>query len=253
MTSTAPVYGSQPLGRGQWRVTLHNRAFAQLPWQSTLITQLDTARSRKLIRQWNQPAEFDFTMDGHSPEAKLILELATDVIVWRWNPAQNADTMMFRGIIDHSEDQLSEDAASVNFVAHDYSAMLQRRYYTVPYTVTQRDQDSIVGDWLAYASNTFSGTPFPVHFAPGSYLPLAFDPRNPDGTVRTVNSGQLRDRTYPAQTQLSQMLSDLAAVIGGFDWEVRPFGASMASASTTPARGSLAPIWRSNTARPSPA
>lgn len=61
-------------------------------------------------------------------------------------------------------------------------------------------------------------------FAPGSQLPLAVARVNPDGTARAAKSGQARDRTYAGQTSIGSAITDLAAVIGGFDLDVRPAG-----------------------------
>jgi hypothetical protein len=55
-------------------------------------------------------------------------------------------------------------------------------------------------------------------------LPLARALVNPDATARGL-SGVLRDRTYPPQTELLGALTNLAAVQGGFDFDVVPMGA----------------------------
>ena len=223
--STAPPYGSLPPGRGRWRLTLHNRPFTPTSWQNTIIAQLDTARSRSLTQQWNQPAQLAFTLDGHSPEAKLVQELTTEVIAWRWaEPPYAQDQMVFRGVVDHSEDELSENTMTTNYVCHDYAALWQRRYNTAAYTVTQRDQDLLVADFAYMAStvSTSSGTAL----TPGSFLPLTVMQVNPNNTIRAAQSGQLRDRTYPPQTQVFEMLADLANVISGFDWAVQPYRAN---------------------------
>ena len=54
---------------------------------------------------------------------------------------------------------------------------------------------------------------------------------NPDGTPRG-NSGQLRDRTFTPQSEIAQLLDDLANVIGGFDYALEPSGAIAADAGT---------------------
>jgi hypothetical protein len=220
-----------PEGRGRWIVTLHSRSFRRQSWTQTLISDLSDARSRRLVRTWCQTAEFSFVIDGRSPQAQLIQELATDVVVRRWDEASGEDICVFRGIVDHTEDQLSEEAYSINVVCHDYLSLLQRRYLTATYAVTQDDQDDICV-WLVnhYASEMTSsgaagtsppsGTPY--DFRPGCYLPMSIQFTMPDGTENRPYSGVLRDRSYPANTQIGQALDDLAKVDGGFDYDLRP-------------------------------
>jgi hypothetical protein len=224
--SVAPTYAGQPVpaGRSRWRLTLHRRQFTSIPYNQTIIAELTDARSAKLVCQWNTPAELTFTLDGHDMSAPLVQELGTDVIAWRWDETLGRDVAMVRALVDHSEDQVSEDGAAVtNFTAHDYLAMLQRRILTTTYSVTGRDQDLIVVDLLNLATSTAassSGT----SFMPGSYLPLdTVYLVNADGTSRG-QSGQLRDRTYAGSSIVSTLISDLALVQGGFDYMVRPLG-----------------------------
>lgn len=42
---------------------------------------------------------------------------------------------------------------------------------------------------------------------------------NPDGTIRSAKSGVKRDRTYTGGSSVGQLIGDLAAVIGGFDFD----------------------------------
>ena len=57
------------------------------------------------------------------------------------------------------------------------------------------------------------------NFMPGSYLPLGAFPMNPDGTV-SADWGPPRDRTYTAHSSIGQLITDLSAVIDGFDFDV---------------------------------
>lgn len=218
--TAAPV----PSGRGRWRLTLHQRNYAgfsnpMLP-SVTGIGELISARSRRLEQAWNSPATLSFTLDGRSPNAAALRELAHEVIAWRWNDDTGADVAMFHGPICQTEDQLTEQAHTVNVVCHDYLAMLGRRYLTspTPLVFTQVDQDQIAGSLIGRAhqsATTGSGTPL----TPGSLLPITADRFNPDGTGRTSNSGQLRDRTYFGSQEIGQAVDDLARVINGFDYD----------------------------------
>ena len=225
MTATllpAPgVEASVPLGRGLWRLTLHRRTFApSTGWQSTIVAELNDARGRSLEQLQNQSAKLVFTLNGRSPAAKLIQELEHDVVAWRYDYQSGTDVPYFRGIVAQAEDQITEQEHTVNFTCHDYFAMLSRRYLTGALVYAATDQDSIVAALLAYASNV--GPSAGGSFAPGAFLPLTVYQANADGTSRTALSGQLRDRTYAGQSEVASTISDLAAVIGGFDFDVVP-------------------------------
>jgi hypothetical protein len=218
-----------PAGRGRWRVTLHRRAFTTTTtntWRQTLIAELTAARSRQLVQQLNTPASFQFTIDGEDPQASLPTELATEIRAWRWNDAAGADVCMFRGVIDHSEDQITEQAAVVTFVAHDMFAMLSRRFTTQTLTFSQTNQDSIVAALLGVGNNPPQSAPpagtYP--FYPGSELQVVWSGCNPDGSQR-VGNVQPRDRVYPAQTQIDTAIDQLAHVINGYDYDVQPIEA----------------------------
>ena len=219
-----------PSGRGQWRVTLHTRSYtSEAPnggWLGNIISELPDARGRTLTQQLNQPATFTFTLNGRSSEAALIRELEHDVRVWRWDDSRGRDMPVFRGVIGQAEDQLTEQAHTVVFTCHDYGAMLDRRYLTAPIVfgapAASVDQDDIVLNLLNAASAIAPSAG--GSFSPGSFLPLGRLLVNPDGSGRVSRSGQLRDRTYAAQSSVGQSLSDLGAVIGGFDFDVVPDG-----------------------------
>jgi len=213
---TTPV----PSDRGRWRFTLHQRVYTPTPWQQTIVAVLTDVRSRRLEQGWNAAAQLSFSIDGRSSQAALIQELATEVIAWRWDEQIGADRPMFRGVIDHGEDTLSEQAYTINFVAHDLLGIIGRRYLTGTVTYTQTDQDLIVANLLSLAVNAHAGDG--TSFLPGSWLAVSASITNPDGTIRGQYSGQLRDRTYTGSTAIGQSVDDLAKVIGGFDYDIRP-------------------------------
>ena len=128
---------------------------------------------------------------------------------------------MFRGLIDHSEDEVTAESSTTNFTCHDYFALMNRRILTAnQYAVTNRDQDSIVQDLLTLGTTTHSSSG--TSFSPGAWQPLTTVAAvNPDGTPRAA-SGQLRTRTYLGSTVIMPTISDLAAVINGFDFAVIP-------------------------------
>jgi hypothetical protein len=217
----APV--NLPTGRGRWRLVAYRRQFSTaLP---VAVGELNTARGRRLEQKLNEPASLTFTIDGHDPSAAQLLELATDVIAYRWDDRQGRDVAMFRGLIDHSEDQITEQSAVVTFTAHDYLAMLNRRLLTSAASqymnFAQWDQDAIVAQLLNSARAAASSTN--VSFSPGSYLPLAISQVDPSGVGRAY-SGVLRDRNYQPGQNIGEAIDNLAAVINGFDYAARPYG-----------------------------
>lgn len=209
-----------PSGRGRWRLTLHNRQFADVAWGTTMIAELSDARSRQLEQSLNSPAQLTFVLPGNSPAASLIKELSQDVILWRWSESAGRDVAYFRGIVSHSEDELSEQTHTVTFTCHDYLAMMQRRWTTALWNFHQTEQDAIVSSFWQWSTrvSTSNGT----SLQPGSYLPFRPWTVNPDGSRRSIPSGQLRDRNYIAAQNIGTLLDDLAHVIGGFDYDIVP-------------------------------
>jgi hypothetical protein len=200
-------------------LTAHRRQFTDTPWTDSLIGEIHGARGRRLEQALNKPASLTFTVDGHSDAATMVQELQTDVIAWRWRESWGTDVPWFRGVVAQSEDQLG-DSHSVTFTCHDYSAVMARRYLTQARAYTQADQDTIVSGLVDLAGTNMAasgGTPF----VPGSYLPLTVSRRAPDGTGRLA-SGVLRDRAYTAQSSIGDLVTQLGAVIGGFDADVVP-------------------------------
>lgn len=223
----APGTYPVPSARGRWRLTLHNRSYSdQTTMARTGLTELTDARSRRLVQALNTPAVLTFTLDGHSPNAALVTEMAMDVMAWRWDDQQGQDVLAFRGIVAQSQDTLSEQTATVTFTCHDYLAMLTRRFRTTPLVYTQTDQDDIAAAIVATGRNIYSSSG--VSLNPGSYLPILPVNVDPAGASRSTPShlgsppAPLRDRTFPAQSVLLESLDALAKVQGGFDYDLAP-------------------------------
>jgi hypothetical protein len=212
------------LERPRWRVTVHRRDFGvTASAAATGLGELTEASSRRLEQQLNAAALFTCSIPGDSAGALAVQELTTELMAWRWDDTAGDWALMFRGIVAQSQDTISENGVhTVNLTAHDYLAMLSRRYVTAPsgVTYTQQDQDTIAADLLARAlrGTTSSGQ----NMTPGAQLQLAVQRVNPDGTPRTPLSGTLRDRTYEGSKSIGDALAELAAVVGGFDLDVLP-------------------------------
>lgn len=216
-----------PAGRDRWRVTVHNRVYTGGPLpRDTVIAELPDARSRRLIQQWCKPAQFTFTLDGHSPSADAAAELTTDVIAWRWDDATGQDVAMFRGIVGQTQDSVSEDVHTVTYTCHDYLAVMARRFWTGAATGgwLAIDQDDLAVNIVYWAGNITAGAGTPS-FIPGSYLPLLTARVNPAGAARGL-SGQLRDRVFAPQSTHFEALANLAACVNGFDFDCKPGGST---------------------------
>ena len=225
VSDPAPV----PTGRGRWRLHLQARQFGPAT-RSAPIAELTSARSRRLETKYNAPAQLTFTLSGRSPEAAALAELRSDIVATRWDEASGTDVIVFRGIVAQTEDQISEQQHTVTVTCHSYLKMLERRILTGPagLTFTQWDQDDIVANLLYWASAmTTSGG---QSFGAGSYLPMREQSVNPDGSPRSVPSGQLRDRNYLGNQKLDEALWNLAAVLNGFDVDLVPYGLGDADA-----------------------
>jgi hypothetical protein len=202
-----------------WRLTVHRRSFATPGYASaTGIAELHEARSRSLVQKANAAAELRFTLDGRSPAAALVDELTTDVLAWR------DGRLMFRGVVSQSQDTVTEQSHTTNFVAHDYLAALVRRFLSNPAGVgyVQTDQDSIAADLYRLGTDGLTSSDGATPFTPGSYLPLEVHRVGASGADRPALSGVLRDRDYTGQTSTGQAILDLGACIGGFDVDVWP-------------------------------
>lgn len=212
-----------PPGRGRWRLTASARQFA--PGRPRpVVAQLTGAYGRRLEKPWSAAASLTFTLDGRAPEAAAIRELITDVRAYRWDEYYG-EREMFRGIVAHGEDQLTEEAHAVTFVAYDYVKMLERRQLPTALRFDQVAQDRIATTLVEAAKNTSAADG--TSLFPGSYLPLALDYVAPDGSPRPGPddpSQPLRDRSYLPSQQVGLALDQLSKVSGGFDYDVAPGG-----------------------------
>jgi hypothetical protein len=209
----APGAYPVPAGRGRWRLTLHRRVFdGATTWQNSIIAELPTAYTRKLVQTWGAPAVLTFNLNGWSPAAGAVQELQHEVIAWRWDDTRGVDEPLFRGVVTDSEDDLDEQNHTVVFTCHDYLALMNRRVLTQTLNYPSNDQDDIVAGILSESSGgaaTSGNTPL----TPGSLLPVVQANVNPDGSGR-AKTGFLRTRSYLPQQNLWTALSDLSLVQG---------------------------------------
>lgn len=222
----------RPKGWPLWKYTLHRRTGYAAPGGTIGIGaqfgEALHARSASLVRKLNTPAQLQFSMSGRDPTAALISELATDVMAWRWNELAGKYEALFYGTVISSQDTLSEQVHTVEFTCQDYLAHLQRRWVTTPFsTIGTIDQDQIVSALITNAGGNNSSV-YGNGYEYAGQMPLETIKSAPGeyagNTMPRPASGQLRSRTYPAGQNIGQALSDLAAVIGGFDYQAWPDG-----------------------------
>lgn len=198
-----------------WSLTLAKRLFDEHLQQSPALElgEFD-ARSIRLEQALGKPARLTFTADGSDGTALRARELEHEVRAWRDGEE------MCRGVIVPSQDTVSEQVHTVTFTCTDPLGLLGRRWLTQPLNLTQADQDTIMGLLLDRGSGgltTSTGVPFGI----GAHLPLGLVPCDPAGGLRP-SSGRLRDRAYVAGTNCLEAISNLSAVIDGFDFDCRP-------------------------------
>jgi hypothetical protein len=229
-----------PPNRGRWRLTLHNRTYADTTPAAAMISELSEARNRKLVQAWNSSAVLTFDLDGWRPAARYISELCTEVVAWRGDDTAGHDVAVFRGPIVAAEDNIDEQSHVITLTCTDYLGLLMRRMFVGTtagaYTGDQDDCASIIVITATSGASSSSGTTF----TPGSYLPLASTtletavvPVNPDGTLRGAKTGVSRSVTYQGGSVCGTMLDDLSKLAGAgaaaggnaFDYDVAPLTA----------------------------
>jgi hypothetical protein len=218
-------------GSPRWRYTLHRRCWSSTDsWQSTLITELVHGYGRRLERKLNTAAQAVVTLDGRTWAAAQVQELRHDLMAWRLSETSGNYVPYFRGVIAQAEDQITEDAHVVTFTAHDYFAMVQRRWRT-PGTWSQISggQDGLVDGWIAAAvAPTQAGG---GGFGASGFLPLVSVYANPDGSDRSSSGtngpfGPGRIMDQPGGMNYGTAIDDMAHVINGFDYDIETNGHS---------------------------
>ena len=218
-----------PPGRGRWRILVVRRSYAPPSIYRSdpdIVAEVMDARSRRLEFKLNAPSQFRFTVDGRSNSAALIRELEHEIWVSRWDEVIGRDTTFFRGVITQSQDTLSPQVHTINFVAFDYLAILGRRFLTLPYSPRNTDQDNIVTalvDRGNTAARPTTQVPPGFTFVPASHIPLTVRRKYPDGTARAAPSTRVRDRDYAAQSNIGELIDNLASVQDGYDYGVSQY------------------------------
>jgi hypothetical protein len=203
-----------------------------------LVSNLIDIRSRKVHFDLYGPATAECVIDGRNPAAASLAELSQDLVVYRWNAITAAYECIFRGPIGHTQDTISETVHTVNVQAADYRAMWNRLISpaTGQTTFSQQDQAVIAKSFVTLYGGA-GGDPALDQGARWDGVYNADGTRNSDATT-----GVLRDRTYSGAVKAGDTITQLAAVINGFDWGMEPVDPAAGSpGSASPA--ALARIW----------
>jgi hypothetical protein len=160
------------------------------------VAELTEARARRVSFALDDAATATFTIPGRHPQAALVDELETDLVVARNGSA------IFLGRVNASDDQIGADAHDVTFSAVDYRGMLDRRMI-----------------WPG-SRKAFTATD------QGLIVKALVDDTQRLGTLRltfgNMATGVLRDRTYDDGQTIGELIGNLGRCIGGFEWDVSP-------------------------------
>jgi microcystin-dependent protein len=161
------------------------------------LGELASARSRTVQFVLDGAATATFTVPGTHPDATLVSELASDLLVYR------NGVKLFRGRVGTSSDTLSADTHTVAFSAIDYRGMLDRRilWSDSPLSFRGVDQGQIAWAMIADTQRRTGGD---LGITQGL------------GTA----TGVVRDRDYTPGKKIGEAVTELGDVIGGFDWEI---------------------------------
>lgn len=143
-----------------------------------------------------------FTIDGRHPEATMLQELVTDLLVYR-----DAE-LMFRGRLGSSTDSLDADKHTTTFSAVDYRGMLHRRKTFGPQTYTGWDLADIGWDMIDLTQHRV--------IIPGGEMRITRGDNGAQG-IGTVRDHEVKDGAW-----VDGAIDELANVWGGFQWAIDP-------------------------------
>lgn len=169
---------------------------APAPNQS-VTRELTEAGGRTVTWRVDGAATVQFSINGRSDEAAGIVELATDLTVFRDH------VKMFSGRIGPENDTLDADKHVAQFAAVDYRGMLAYHGQVADRRFDGVDQATIV-DTVIDDDAALTGRDWGIDTA----------------GIGTGASGQLRDVTFPAGETLAKSIGDLGRLLNGFEWEI---------------------------------
>lgn len=167
------------------------------------LSDLVDATNRSFTVRLDDSSEASFTVDGYSPDALLVDELSTDLLV-----TLNGDKL-FRGVVGGTTDTLTEDGYSLGVNCSDYRERLNRRIL-MPVDLNYPDNvDQSAIAWAAIARAQAVGN------HPGGPMGITEGPDN--------DTGVLRSFPWTAGMKIADdVISALAHLENGFEWDIDP-------------------------------
>jgi hypothetical protein len=181
------------------------------PPSGLAFLELTGATARRAVWRVDDSPTVAFGLDGRSAEAAAIVELATDLIVYR------DGAKLFRGRLGAIGDRINADLHRCSLAAIGYRGMLDTRIIAAGgESFTGVDQGTIAWN-LIQTTQAQSGGNWGITNGIGATL------------------GTARDRSYDPGKPRGEAISELGRVDGGFEWEI---DADLALNRWSPTRGS---------------
>lgn len=158
--------------------------------------ELTLARGRTVTWRLDGPCTAQFTINGRSDEAAQIVELETDLTIFR------DGHKMFRGRIGPSTDDIGPGSHVSQFTAIDYRGMLNYRKigrYGASYTATPAG--TIAADLVA-ASQALPGGNWGITAGVGAA------------------TGTVRDNTLDPGKPIDEAIAEMGRLDNGYEWDV---------------------------------
>lgn len=173
--------------------------FVLLDSSGNQIAGLTAATARSVTWGTDAPSAATFTLSGGHPQAALILETATDLLVYDVNGIKR-----FRGRITSSSDDVSAAGHTCQFNAIDYRGFLQRRmvWPGSSFLFTGTEQVNIAWQLIADTQAQTGG--------------------NLGITNHSVATGINRNALYNYGDEILSTITTLADNTFGFEWEIDP-------------------------------
>lgn len=165
--------------------------------QGAPAVALPTATGRRVDLRLRAPSTASFAIDGRRDEAAEILELATDLFVYRDN------VLVFRGVIGSTSDAIDVNSHTVNVEAVDYRGRLSRFILEADATFTEQPDQDIVWSLVTTAQDRL-----------GANLGIT------RGSV--PDTPAVRTETIKAGTTVFDAIETFAQAEPGFDWTITP-------------------------------
>jgi hypothetical protein len=173
--------------------------FVLVAVDGTQIAELSAAKGKSVTWPLNDAASASFTIDGTHPQAALIEETETDLVVY-----DKAGVKRFRGRMGNSSDAIGATGHVSSFSAVDYRGFYARRLLrgAAMATFVNWDQGDIAWQLIADSNAQPGNTGFVTR---GSY----------------PSTGVTRTLTFTTYAKIADLInSQLANVDNGFDWEI---------------------------------